>query len=287
MRSKDAQKILDALVARIRLPPEDEALRQPKSIADARAILLRDTVYLFPQAAAYAHGLNNTDGRMLEATMELVMGESQLVASQVLSIQEAWISNDLRIARANIATTRGTAMTDRARILQQLVLAVEDGNTIAAALAQVAPAHITRGAELARVLRTEAPTDARTWALTAEYHRLRGEWTEFDAAMREAEQRSTEPSRALRYLRAMEQLERHRKPVVSAKLLREALVEFPNFVRAQAALVVTAQRPRQALRELAHLKRMNAEHYLVMLLEPALAAEQELLHQNGVDDAQQ
>ena len=58
--------------------------------------------------------------------------------------------------------------------------------------------------------------------------------------------------------------------------MREALKAHPKFVRAQAALVLMAPNPRIALRELQRLKAMNEDHYLVMLLEPTLAADQEL-----------
>ena len=276
LRAKDATKTLDELVQHIRLAPEDEALRSPKSLADVKAITRRDTVYLFGNAAAYARSLNTLEGRFSEAYLELLMGESQLVASQVLSTQAAWVGGDLRIARASLASEGAVPTTERGRILFQLIRAVEEGNKIADALGSVAPAHLARGAEVIRSLRTEAPTDVRTSLLLAEYHRLRGEWTEFDAAMQSAEGADRGASPALRYLRGMEQLERFRRPDQGAEIMRQALLVFPKFVRAQAALVLMATHPSVALRELDLLKRMNQDHYLVMLLEPTLAADQEL-----------
>jgi hypothetical protein len=236
--------------------------------------LRRDAVYLFGNAAAFARSLNTTDGRFNEAYLELLMGESQLVASQVLTTQAAWVGSDLRIARASLASEGGEPSTDRGRMLAQLIRAVEEGNKISDALGSVAPGHLARGAEVIRGLRVEAPADIRTFVLVAEYHRLRGEWTEFDTAMTAAERADRSP--ALRYLRGMEQLERHRRPEAGAGIMREALVAFPRFVRAQAALVLMATNPAMALRELQKLKQMNEDHYLVMLLEPTLAAEQEL-----------
>jgi hypothetical protein len=208
------------------------------------------------------------------------MGESQLVASQVLTTQAAWVGGDLRIARASLASERGEPSTDRARMLGQLIRVVEEGNKVADALGAVAPSHLARGAEVIRGLRTEAPTDPRTYVLVAEYHRLRGEWTEFDAAMAAAEG-ADRVSSALHYLRGMEQLERFRRPDLGAGILREALKAHPRFVRGQAALVLMATNPPMALRELAKLKQMNEDHYLVALLEPTLAAEQELGRMQG------
>jgi hypothetical protein len=285
LRAKDAKKTLEELEQHIRLSPEDEALRNPKSMADIKALLRRDAVYLFGNAAAFARSLNTTDGRFNEAYLELLMGESQLVASQVLTTQAAWVGSDLRVARASLASEGGEPSTDRGRMLAQLIRAVEEGNKISDALGSVAPGHLARGAEVIRGLRVEAPADIRTFVLVAEYHRLRGEWTEFDTAMTAAEGADRSP--ALRYLRGMEQLERYRRPEAGAGLMREALVAFPRFVRAQAALVLMATNPAMALRELQKLKQMNEDHYLVMLLEPTLAAEQELgrMHKGGAVDA--
>lgn len=276
LRSKEGAKVLEDLVKRIRLAPEDEALRSPRSIEDVRKILRRDTVYLFPAAAAYARSLGTKEGRTSEAMLELVMGESQLVAAQVLSLQEAWVSSDLRIARATLATEPGPPTSDKNRLLAQLIKLVDDGNAIAAALAASAPAHVARGAEVIRTLKVEAQSEPQTSALVAEYHRLRGEWTEFDAAMQAAESGGDRDRPSLRYLRAMEQVERHHRRAEGVQLMREALKAYPKFVRAQAALVMMAPNPRVALRELGRLKAMNEDHYLVMLLEPTLAADQEL-----------
>lgn len=280
LRAKDSAKTLQDLAARIRLSPEDEALRHPKSIADVRAILRRDTVYLFGDAATFARGLGTRDGRVVEATLELLMGESQLVASQVLTVQSAWVGGDLRIARASLASEGAQPSTDRGRMLANLIRVVEEGNAIADALGAVAPSHLARGAEVVRALRAEAPDDPRTAALVAEYHRLRGEWGEFDKAMEIAEA-NDRASPALCYLRGMEQLERFHRPDAGAKAMHECLVKYPHFVRAQAALVLMSTRPATALRELGELRRMNEDHYLVMLLEPTLAADQELGRMQG------
>lgn len=275
LRAKDASKTLEELAQRIRLSPEDEVLRNPGSIADIRAILRRDAVYFFANGAAFARTLNTTEGRVHEASLELLLGESQLVASQILSTQEAWVGGHLRIARANLASEESEASTDRARMLVQLIRVVEEGNKIADALGIVAPSHIARGAAVIRQLRTEAPNDRRTFVLLAEYHRLRGEWTEFDAAMASVE--GAERAPVLRYLRGMEQLERFRRPDLGSNIMRDCLKTFPKFVRAQAALVLMATNPTDGLRELAKLKAMNEDHYLVMLLEPTLVADQELI----------
>jgi hypothetical protein len=275
LRPKDAAKTLDDLVLNIHLSPEDEALRNPKSIADIKSILRRDVIYLFANAAAFARTLDTVDGRFSEAYLELFLGESQLVASQILGTRAAWVGGDLRVARANLASQAGEPTTDRGRMLVQLIRVVEEGNKVADALGVVAPSHLARGAVVIRQLRREAPTDMRTYVLVAEYHRLRGEWTEFEAAMKAAEA-ADKASPTLRYLRGMEQLERFGRPDLGATMMRDCLAAFPRFVRPQVALVLMAANEADAARELEKLKQMNQDHYLLMLLEPSLAADQEL-----------
>jgi hypothetical protein len=286
LRAKDARRTVDELARHIQLGPEDEAVKSPRSLADVQAILRRDTVYLFAAGAAYSRGLDTLEGRLSEATLELLLGESQLVASQVLSTQEAWVGADLRIARASLATEGAQPSTDRGRMLAQLIRVVEEGNKLADALGIVAPEHLVRGAEVIRRVRKEAPTDPRTFELLAEYHRLRGEWAEFEAAMRSAEA-TDRTSPALCYLRGMEQLERFRRPDLGAAAMRECVKRFPRFVRAQAGLVLMATTPTDRIAELERLRATNGDHYLVMLLEPTLAADQELMRiqESGAADA--
>jgi hypothetical protein len=280
LRAKDASKLLEETVKRIRLGPEDEALRHPKSLADVDAILRRDVVYLFAEAAAFARSLETTDGRVREATLELLLGESQLIAAQILSSQDSWVGSDVRIARANVASGGAAPATDRERMLGQLVRVVEEGNKLGDALGAVAPAHIARGAAVIRRLEAEAPTTRHLSTLVAEYHRLRGEWPAFDTAMATSE--AAEPaSPALCYLRGMEQLERFRRPDAGAQKLKDCLAAQPRFVRAKAGLVLMATTPADGLHELAELKLMNEDHYMLMLLEPTLAADQELLRIDG------
>jgi hypothetical protein len=58
--------------------------------------------------------------------------------------------------------------------------------------------------------------------------------------------------------------------------MRDCLAAFPRFVRPQVALVLMAANEVDGARELEKLKQMNQDHYLLMLLEPSLAADQEL-----------
>jgi hypothetical protein len=278
LRAADAKKMLEELVERLHLSPDDEALRNPRSVQEVKQILRRDLVYFFPAAAAYARSLNTRDGRFDEARLELFLGESQLLASQILNAQEAWVGTDLRIARANLAGEGAEPATDRGRMLAQLIRVVEEGNKIADALGIVAPTHLKRGAEVIRQLKEEAPNEIKTNGLIAEYHRLRGEWTEFDEAIKAAETADRgEANPVLRYLRGMEQLERFRRPDQGAQLMRECLAKYPKFIRAQAALVLMATNPADGLKEIEKLKQMDEDHYLVLLLEPTLAADRELM----------
>lgn len=59
-------------------------------------------------------------------------------------------------------------------------------------------------------------------------------------------------------------------------MMRECLTKFPRFVRAQVALVLMARTPSEGMQAIDGLRKLNEDHYLVMLLQPTLAADQEL-----------
>ncbi|HQY65340.1 MAG: hypothetical protein IPQ09_19980 [Myxococcales bacterium] len=275
LREADAKKVLAALVKNVRLSPADEALRSPKSLEDVRAIVRRDLVYFYPEAAAFARSLRTLEGKLAEAQVSLLLGDAMLVASQALTSQEAQVGAHVRIARANLAGEGATPSTDRGRTLAGLVRAVEEGSTLADALGVVAPEYVARGAELVRELMREAPNHPRTALLRAEVHRMRGEWAEVDVALASADVPERAP--ALCYLKAMEPLERRRDARASALALRGCLKTYPKLTRAQAALVMMAQGPERGAREIARLRKMDEDHYLVLLLEPTLAADRELV----------
>lgn len=274
LREADARKMLATLVANVHLSPADEALRSPKSLEDVRAIVKRDLVYFYPQAAAFARSLGTRDGTFAEAQVSLLLGDAMLVASQALTNQEALVGVHLRVARASLAVEGDTPTTDRGRTLAGLVRAVEEGSTLADALGVVAPEYVARGAELVRKLTKDAPNDPRTALLRAEVHRMRGEWAEVDLALASADVPERAP--ALCYLKAMEPLERNRDARASVLALRACLKTFPKATRAQAALVMMAQGPERGARELERLKKMDEDHYLVMLLAPTFEADREI-----------
>ncbi len=126
LREADAKKVLAALVKNVRLSPADEALRSPKSLEDVRAIVRRDLVYFYPEAAAFARSLRTLEGKLAEAQVSLLLGDAMLVASQALTSQEAQVGAHVRIARANLAGEGATPSTDRGRTLAGLVRAVEE-----------------------------------------------------------------------------------------------------------------------------------------------------------------
>jgi hypothetical protein len=274
LREADAKKMLASLVTNVRLSPTDEALRSPKSLEDVRAIVKRDLVYFYPQAAAFARSLGTLDGTFVEAQVSLLLGDAMLVASQALTNQEAQVGVHLRVARASLAVEGATPTTDRGRTLAGLVRAVEEGSTLADALGVVAPEYVARGAELVRKLTKDAPNDPRTALLRAEVHRMRGEWAEVDQALASADVPERAP--ALCYLKAMEPLERNRDARATVLALRACLKTFPKATRAQAALVMVAQGPERGAREIERLRKMDEDHYLVLLLEPTLAADREI-----------
>jgi hypothetical protein len=276
----DAQQLLDSTFGRIKLSPEDEALASPKTLDDARAILVRDQAFLFRRAIDVVHPMPGTEARVTEAQLELLLGETQLLGSRILAEQVLVAGFAVETARARLATLPQGASTDEARELPELVRAIDEGAELGRALSMVAPPHFSAAAVLVRDLEKAAPADPRVLVLRAELHRFRGEWDAFDADVAELERR--EPaSPGLLYVRALAAWSRKGDRDAAAALFRDLRTRAPSFLRAQAALVLLAKTPDEALREVQALRAASPSHYLVVLLEPTLAAEQELSRRRG------
>jgi hypothetical protein len=75
------------------------------------------------------------------------------------------------------------------------------------------------------------------------------------------------------YLRAMEAFERYVDPVRCEQLLKETLAKRPDFVRAQANLVLVDQGVEAKYAELQALKELSPTHLVVRLAGPAIDQE--------------
>ena len=75
------------------------------------------------------------------------------------------------------------------------------------------------------------------------------------------------------YLRAMEAFERYVDPARCEQLLKETLAKRPDFVRAQANLVLVDQGVEAKYEELQALRAMSPQHLVVRLAGPMIEQE--------------
>jgi hypothetical protein len=108
----------------------------------------------------------------------------------------------------------------------------------------------------------------------ANYYRLRGQWLEFDRMMRYAEDTETGNNPpAKTYLRAMEALQRYVDPGKAKELLEETLARRPDFVRAQANLVLVDRNVEATYAQLQKLRETSPQHIVVRLAGPMIEEE--------------
>jgi len=130
------------------------------------------------------------------------------------------------------------------------------------------------GAIVDQTLR-QFPKDPLTYRGAAYFSLLSREWPNFDAAMTwfvEGEGKDA----GLVYLRGFEALKRRRAPAQATALFRDALRLEPNFVRAQAKLVLSASDVDARYREFEKLRAAAPEHPMVSLLGPSITSDYEL-----------
>ena len=128
------------------------------------------------------------------------------------------------------------------------------------------------GSDLAEQAIRQDPKSQLAYLANANYFRLRGQWLEFDRMMRYAEDGPLDPP-VKTYLRGMEAFERYVDPQRCEKLLKEVVAKNPDFVRAQANLVLVDEGTEAKYEELQRLKAISPNHLVVRLAGPMIEQE--------------
>ncbi len=147
-----------------------------------------------------------------------------------------------------------------------------DLRKVVRALRILSEAPLVSGADLITQAISQDPKSQLAYFANANYYRLRGNWLEYDRMMRYAEDGPEDPPLRT-YLRAMEAFERYVDPARTEKLLKEMLAKRPDFVRAQANLVLVDQAIEDKYAELQTLKQVSPNHIVVRLVGPLIEQE--------------
>ena len=208
----------------------------------------------------------------LRAYLDLSYAGALMTAAWILEEERRQDLTELRqLTQARPLEDREGAQGDQARA-GKLKAKTADLRKVVRALRILSEEPLRSGSDLAEQAIRQDPKAQLAYFANANYFRLRGNWLEFDRMMRYGEDGEEDPP-IRTYLRAMEAFERYVDPARCEKLLKETLARRPDFVRAQANLVLVDEGTEAKHEELQALKAMSPTHLVVRLAGPMIEDE--------------
>ena len=261
MDDAGAARLVAELQASFPLKAE-EVLRNPRSMEHAWRILKLDQVNLFEAGVRFTALGEGIESRALQAQMELAWGESYMVLLAVmLRLGELLEDSALQLkARERL----GEREQQRLDWLQQTLHQAERWTE---AFQLFSIEHFTRGSQQADDLITEHPENYLGYRVAADYYRTVRDWDNFDAMVRKIEALNPE-SNGLVFLRGTAAFQREGDRRKAAVHYRQALANDPDFVRAQAHLVMLQTDLKGLQREVRNLAKLNPHHQVARWVGP-------------------
>lgn len=243
------------------------------SMAQVLEIIRGDRLAEFEQARRFAAGRQGPEALTLRAYLDLSYANALMTAAWILDEQRRQALTELR----QVTVDRPLEGSDKDNEENQaraakLQAKTADLRKVVRALRVLSEEPLRSGSDLAEQAIRQDPTAQLAYYANANYFRLRGQWLEFDRMMRYGKDGPGDPPIYL-YLRAMEAFERYVDPVRCEQLLKETLAKRPDFVRAQANLVLVDQGVEAKYAELQALKELSPTHLVVRLAGPAIEQE--------------
>jgi len=274
MQPQEAAKIVDEFVAKYGIAPPPSPTTEVTSMAQVLEIIRGDRLPEYEAARRFTAGKHGAEALTLRAHLELSLASAMLTTAAILEEQHTQAMTELRQLTGPSAY-RGTSgeqsKADAARTAS-LQTRTEDLRKVVLALRMLSEEPLTVGADFAKQAIRHDPQSQLAYLASADAFRLSGEWLEFDRMMRYAEDIEGNPP-IKTYLRAMEALERYANPAKCGELLHETLDRRPDFVRAQANLVLVNEDVEQRYAELQKLKAKSPRHIVVRLAGPMIESE--------------
>lgn len=288
MQPHEAAKIVEQFAAKYGITRPSEARSKITSMAQVRDIILADRLSEYEAARRFAAGKHGAGALTVRAQLELSQGSAMLTTAAILSEQRTQAMTELRQLTGPSAyrgALREPSEGDAARTAH-LQTRIEDLRRVIRALGLLAKEPIFVGADFAKQAVRHDTNSQLAHLARADAFRLQGEWLEFDRMIQHANDLQGNPPVGT-YLRAMEALERYADFAKCRELLRDTLRREPEFVRAQANLVLASKDVGQRHEELQRLKRQSPDHIVVRLAGPMIESEyqtvKELAHTRGDD----
>jgi tetratricopeptide (TPR) repeat protein len=236
--------------------------------------LTADQVGRFASAEQLVAGKPGIDALALHASIELAWSDDLVSFARIL--EELGKRAEFEVKRLSTKRESSLPLTDaEKKALEQSEKNVAFDAKAKLALEVLAAERLNAASALVDQTLRQFPKHPSTYRGAAYFSLLSREWPNFDAAMSwlvEGEGKDA----GLVYLRGFEALKRRRSPAQATALFQEALRLNPQFVRAQAKLVLSAADIDTRYGEFEKLRELAPQHPLVSLLGPSITSDYEL-----------
>ena len=255
-------------------PPQPSANLEVRSMAQVLEIVRADRLVDYEKARMFAAGKAGPEALSVRSYLETSLAGALLLAAAILDEQRRQDVTELRQAsqsRPLESEEDRRKERDRAAMLKAKTA---DLRKVVRALRVLSEEPLEAGSEMAQQAIRQDPQMQFGYLANANYYRLRGSWREFDQMMRYARDTEKGESPPIRtYLRAMEALERYVDDAKCRELLEDTLARSPEFVRAQANLVLVDRDIDDKYRQLQKLREMSPNHLVVRTAGPIIEQE--------------
>ncbi len=274
MRPPEAAQVIAEFQKKYGIEPVAAPDTQLTSMAQVLEIIRGDRFSEFEAARTFTAGKQGSDALTIRSYLETSYAGALLLAAAILEEERKQDMTELRqVTQARPLEGNQGQAASQARA-QQLKTKAGDLRKVVRALNVLSEEPLVAGADLAEQAIRQDPQSQLAYLANANYYRLRGSWLEFDRMMRYAEDTETGNNPPVKsYLRAMEALQRYVDPAKCKELLEETLARRPDFVRAQANLVLVDRNIRDTYAQLQKLREMSPNHIVVRLAGPMIEEE--------------
>ncbi len=278
MRPPEAAQVVREFQDAYGLPPVAPPGTPVTSMAQVLEIIRGDRLPEYEAARRFAAGRQGAEALTLRAYLDLSYAGALMTAAWILEEERRQDLTELRqLSQARPLEDPSTTKQDQERAAQ-LKAKTADLRKVVRALRVLSEEPLRSGSDLAEQAIRQDPRAQLAYLANANYFRLRGHWLEYDRMMRYADEGEEDPP-IRTYLRAMEAFERYVDPARCEKLLKETLQKRPDFVRAQANLVLVDEGTEAKYEELQRLKAISPNHLVVRLAGPMIEEEYKTLQE--------
>lgn len=278
MRPQEAAQVVREFEEAYGLPPLPPSESEVTSMAQVLEIIRGDHLNDFEAARRYAAGRPGPEAFTLRAYLDLSYAGALLTAAAILDAERQRDMTNLRAYEREMPLQNPEAVKRDQEQAAALESKTADLRKVIRALHVLSQAPLESGLDLSQQAIKEDPKAQLAYLAAANYYRLRRSWLEYDQMMGYADEGPGDPP-VRTFLRAMEALERYADRARCEALLRETLAKNPQFVRAQANLVLVSDSIGDQYRELQELKRLSPNHLVVRLAGPMIEEEYQTAQQ--------